>query len=174
MTLEVTTIAWDNESKYFNEFETFPLQVKAMTDMDAFDGAYDVQLRFAQYVDENTCLKIPHKNKDSLPQKCGGEYRSLTKLNREQASIAHPPARGIMDWIIPQANARLDVGAEAEESQVTLKSLDDIEGGMLINEALPYDTYKKLEDIGNEQLKLHVMFATNPATEKFIEHEQSQ
>lgn len=82
MTIRITTVAWDNQSALFNEFETFPLQVRAMTDTDKRNDVNEVQQQFLQNVTNETCLQIPHASTRTLPRSCGGKYKSLTKSNK--------------------------------------------------------------------------------------------
>lgn len=84
MTLELITVAYNNRSAVFNEFETFPLQYHAMTDIDwqsdetTDDAINIVQERFLALAREKTCLKIIHSSDPSqLPPHCGGNFRTL-------------------------------------------------------------------------------------------------
>lgn len=45
--IELMTVAYDNQSSIFNEYETFPIQVRAMTNPDSSSqGINAVQLAF--------------------------------------------------------------------------------------------------------------------------------
>lgn len=111
MTLEMITVAHDTQSELFNEFETFPLQVEAMTDMDARDDVNAVQNRFLRYVKERTCLQIPHTNRTELPARCGGQYKSITKdggIVYFQQSLFGKIASTFLESIVPTASARME------------------------------------------------------------------
>lgn len=150
MTLEMITIAHDNESALFNEFETFPLQVKAMTDMDARDNVNTVQARFLKYVKESTCLKIPHTNTTELPARCGGQYKSITKdggVVYYESSAIEKIAQSIVDAIIPIASARMEPMTKKELEEHGMTGEITIPQGMYINPGFRYSLVEKLDAI---------------------------
>lgn len=162
MTLEMITIAHDNESALFNEFETFPLQVKAMTDMDARDNVNTVQARFLKYVKESTCLKIPHTNTTELPARCGGQYKSITKdggVVYYESSAIEKIAQSIVDAIIPIASARMEPMTKKELEEHGMTGEITIPQGMYINPGFRYSLVEKLDAIWNPVLTSYVMQA---------------
>lgn len=102
MSLEIVTVAYDNKSSYMNEFETFPLQVKAMTNEDVKGDVNKVQERFLELVQSETCLRIAHANESTLSPKCDGQFKSLTAEGKTTASLN----KNFFDFLIPTANAQ--------------------------------------------------------------------
>lgn len=175
MTLEMITIAHDTQSALFNEFETFPLQVKAMTDMDARDDINTVQLRFLKYVKEQTCLKIPHTGYSDLPGFCGGDYKSLTKDKVAALVPTHNSSllSYIGELIIPTALARMEplTSEQLEEHGFTGTTLPQ---GMYINSDFRFDLREKLDKIGNPVLTSYVLQAVVPGWEKILQAKQKK
>lgn len=162
MTLQLITVAYDNQSELFNEFETFPLQVQAMTDMDARDDVNTVQKRFLQYVKERTCLYIPHANRTELPARCGWQYKSITKdggIVYTQPSLFGKMASAFLESIIPTASARMEPMSKKELEEHGMTGDLSIPQGMYINPGFRYDLVEKLDAIWNPVLTSFVMQA---------------
>lgn len=162
MTLEMITVAHDTQSELFNEFETFPLQVEAMTDMDARDDVNAVQNRFLRYVKERTCLQIPHTNRTELPARCGGQYKSITKdggIVYFQQSLFGKIASTFLESIVPTASARMEPMDKKELKEHGITWATSIPQGMYINPGFRYDLVEKLDAIWNPVLKSYVMQA---------------
>ena len=150
MTLEMITIAHDTESELFNEFETFPLQVKAMTDMDTRDDVNVVQARFLQYVKDRTCLKIPHTNTMELPARCGGQYKSITKdggVVYNESSVIEKIAKSLVESIVPSVSARMEPMSKKELEEHGMTGEIIIPQGMYINPGFRYSLVEKLDAI---------------------------
>jgi hypothetical protein len=59
--MELISIAYDNNSSYYNEYIIFPLQVEAMRDRDIQrNGLMEIRDKFLEKVNRNTCLELPH------------------------------------------------------------------------------------------------------------------
>lgn len=156
-TIHLITVAYNNGSNYFNEYETFPLQVKAMTDPDEYKTVDSVQKRFLDYVYNETCLQLPHPNRNSLPPQCQGEYRSLAKKEWN--------AHTFTAWLgnlVPNAYARLPEEARMKDLPVA--------SGMLMNSSTPYELKNKLEQIGDPELERYVLNALSPEYEDYIQN----
>ncbi len=168
MTISITTVAYDNKSDIFNEFETFPLQVRAMTDADVRDDVNVVQQQFLKNVTKETCLKIVHADKKSLPSKCGGDYRSLTTTPKKTSRVDEKnPITALLDWIIPDTHAKLNI--DPEEYEIRGMQPGEIPQGIYVDEGMKFEYIQKLDAIGDPLLKAHVMRVVNPNAEKAIE-----
>lgn len=176
MTLQLITVAYDNQSELFNEFETFPLQVQAMTDMDARDDVNTVQKRFLQYVKERTCLQIPHTNRAELPARCGGQYKSITKdgwiVYNNDSLLSWKIVQSIIDSIIPRASARMEPITKKELEEHGMTGDIIIPQGMYINPGFRYDLVEKLDKIWNPVLTSYVMQAVTKRAETAILQKQ--
>lgn len=176
MRLEMITVAHDTKSELFNEYETFPLQVQAMTDMDARDDVNMVQTRFLKYVKERTCLKIPHSSTMDLPSICNGTYKSLSKNNiiaRTTESYISKISKYIWDLIIPSVSAKMDplTAEEIREHGVTSTTIPQ---WMYINPEFRFDLREKLDVIGNPVLTSYVLQAVTEWWEIIINNKQLQ
>lgn len=172
MTLELVTVAYDNQSVFFNEFETFPLQYKAMTDLDnQLDhvGAINkVQERFLELVQSETCLGVPH-TPQTLPAKCGGAFKSLTKSS--SASLPQTNILGtLMDILIPSVSARMEFTAEEIEALGGAHTgVKEDAGGLYVTEVLSYENKKKLDAINNPTLTQYITRALSEDELKIIQ-----
>lgn len=178
MTLELLTVIYDNKNKYFNEFETFPLQVKAMTDEDRKEDVNAVQKRFLDYVNDNTCLMLVHPTTNTLPQKCEWEHKSLTS---EWKMAVH--SKNILDYLIPKTFAQEnefelvsdnnpgDIDLDAGFAEI--EDYSDLPRGMYINNALSFEKMKKLESLNNPLLTAHVLKALSDGIEQDMEKPES-
>lgn len=154
-TINLITVAYDNDSSYFNEYETFPLQVRAMTDPDEYKSVDSVQKRFLSLVYWNTCLELVHPT--SLPSMCEWKYKSLSferNTDRPQFSLSR--------FLIPEAHARLNNDEVLKDAPIA--------SGMMLNSGTPYDTVLKLESLGDENLKAYILNALSPAYEDYIQN----
>jgi hypothetical protein len=112
MNIDVLTVAYDNQSTFFNEYETFPHQVKEMTNADAFGNVNQLQLKFLNAIVDKTCLQLLHPDKATLPAICWGQYISLSAKN---PIVFLEKLKQIALFIrdlsmIPMASARLNEG----------------------------------------------------------------
>lgn len=176
MTLEMITIAHDTQSELFNEFETFPLQVKAMTDMDARADVNEVQLQFLKNVQEKTCLKIPHWNIDDLPSFCNGEYRSLTKnpIVQYRNNLILNSVLSFLENIIPSASARMETFSPEQLQEHWISSWATIPQGMYINSEFRFDLRQKLDLIKDKAFVNYFLRAVTEASEKELLHKKEK
>jgi hypothetical protein len=82
--MELISIAYNNNSSYFNEYVVFPLQVEAMRNRDTErNGLVGIRDRFLDFLDKRTCLELVHgNNKDNLPSGCNRNFSSnLLSIN---------------------------------------------------------------------------------------------
>ncbi len=174
MTLELITVAYDNKSDYFNEYETFPLQVKAMTDADNRNDVNQVQEKFLELVKKETCLRLPHSRKDDLPEKCNGEYQSLTK-NIITAKNSKNFFEKIIPTVLAESVANADSGEIFDESLYGDETLstEDLPQGMYFYEWLTYDHLSKINSLNNELLKAHILKALSYGIEKEMEEKST-
>ncbi|MCH2188330.1 hypothetical protein MK079_00685 [Candidatus Gracilibacteria bacterium] len=157
--IDLVTVAYNNESDYFNEFETFPLQVQAMKNTSAqSSGLFEVMDNFLQSVRSETCLELVHKSPSSLPSRCNGRFQSLSADN----------SSSFLDFFLPQAHAKLDTGGQ-DYSQEMQEAR-----GMVIYDGLPYELFEKLKSIPDENFKLWLQVALTPNYEATLEQKQAQ
>lgn len=172
-TMELITVAWDNGSPLFNEFETFPLQVRAMTDADNRTDVNAVQRKFLENVHEETCLQIPHGDINSLPTMCNKTFKSLTIQDPYLGSLQSAPTNNILskisDFFFPQTFAALDItDPEYLKIKESTKNWWIPEWGMYVNEGLSYQSLRKIDALGNSLLKNYILRATDPQFEESV------
>ncbi|PID83953.1 hypothetical protein CSB09_03495 [Candidatus Gracilibacteria bacterium] len=163
--MNIVTVAYDNGSEVFNEYQTFPLQVKAMTDLNDTAGnnynVADLQQKFLELVDQNTCLQIPHGTEDKLPAGCNGSFSA----NGPSASAYIPKSKNFFSWLIPSANAALS--ADEVDSNAKLPT-----SGSLVAGEIPFSLIKKLDQVPDKVFQAYVRTAVIPNIEQVLAAEK--
>lgn len=151
--IELTTVAYNNKSSYFNEFETFPLQVQAMTNPDnRSEWLANVMEEFYNKVTSTTCLGLV--NKGSLPSKCNWTEKSLSFIDK------------IYSFIFPSVDAKISPVENYEKLMKKAK-------GLIIYDGLPYNLYKKILEIPNQNLKNALIIAIIPNFDDIIVNKEN-
>ena len=161
--IQLITVAYNNESSYFNEFETFPLQVQAMKNTDAYSGGLgQVMINFLQSVKQNTCLELVHPepqfwwfSRSSLPQKCSGRYQSLS----------YAPKLPWFNFLIPSAHAKIELDEDVSEKMQEARWI-------VVYDGLSFELFEKLEQIPNENFRNWLQVALTPNYDRIIEVKQ--
>lgn len=164
MSIDVLTVAYDNKSSYFNEYETFPLQVQSMTNADRYSTVNDLQKDFLGKVYNETCLMSVHPDKASLPAKCHGNYQSLSLATE---GIVHSSIAYISDFLVPSAHARLE-----PEYVKTGSSLEPSE--IYIDSNFTFALTKKLDSIPDPKFRDFFRIAVNPEIEQMFKSRQEK
>ena len=195
MNIELITVAFNNESELFNEYETFPLQVRAMTDMDINPrNVATVQERFLKKVKEETCLRYTHAGTWDLPGICDGTYKSLSKKilptnnttstgttsswttntgTTSSGGLWAINIKNIFVWwfSIPTVHARLD---PQEIPTKPRAASGDTYQWIYYDDAMPYSYMEKLDIISDPHLKDYIRMAILPGFEKILEEKKTQ
>ncbi len=152
--IDLITIAYNNKSKYFNEFETFPKQVSAMTNTDAQkEWMVWVMVDFFNKVKNETCLELIHKPWD-YPSKCNNQAKSLSFFDK------------IVDFFsINKSFAAITPVKNYKEKMQKAR-------WMVIYDWLPMELYKKLQKIKDENFKNALTAAVVPNFEDMIKYKQ--
>lgn len=145
LNLEVVTVAYNNKSSYFNEYETFPYQVKVMTNPDAQKSLNDLQTDFLKEIVDNTCLAALHPTNTSLPEKCNGNPKSLS-FNTPRFTLA--------DLIIPTAYARLD--------SIETSFTGAMPRGIYFDAGLTFELSQKIDLIPHAEFRDYLRMALSP------------
>lgn len=146
--INLITVAYNNKSSYFNEFETFPLQVESMTNPDnQQEWMWWVMQTFFDKVESETCLWLVHKYYFSLPEKCRWDVKSLSFLNNF--------LNNIKEYLVPSSFARISAVEDYETKMEEAKWLTTFFW-------LPYELYKKLLSIPDENFKNSLLIALIP------------
>lgn len=156
--MEVISIAFDNESEILNEYETHPIQVKAMKDhKNHANGLKGIQDEFRNDLYNDTCFYAVHGSR--LPWRC----RHSSFLDNLQ------------DLLIPQSYARLNDEEELLEAEDTFTWSINIEEmwAMQAYESIPYPLYKKLESIPDEKFRSYMLLSILPNFDTVLEHRQA-
>ena len=155
--IKLTTVAYDNESSYFNEFETFPIQVDVMTNSsNQSNGMAWIRDEFLNQVERKTCLELIHPNRTKLPIICGSKYKSLT-LNNSNSLF------WFLKNLIPYANAKIKAVKNYKQKMEQAR-------WMVIYDGLPYELFLKLEKIPDENFRNWLKVAIVPNYEDTLEH----
>ncbi len=152
-TMKIITVAFDNESKLFNEYQTFPYQVQAMTDLDPQGqsnySVIELQKKFVELVLNKTCLQIPHGNNNPYPAGCNGAARAKKPDSKVSQS------KNLFDWFIPTTHAALppeDIDPDTEMPT----------SGAYVGESMPYTLLDKLLQIPDEEFQSYIRTALVP------------
>lgn len=166
--MNIITVAYDNGSKFFNEYQTFPLQVKAMTNIDSTaKNTYSVaelQTDFLDLVMKNTCLKIPHGEKSSLPNGCDDTFRAEPP-SPKSANLQNRN-RSLFSWIIPNTHAALDP-SETENDEELPTSWALTVGG------IPFALMQKLQAVPDKNFQAYLKTAVVPNIEEVFAYEKN-
>lgn len=147
--IKLITVAYNNNSNYFNEFITFPKQVSAMTNADSqSEWMPGVMIRFFNKVKNDTCLKLVHKK---LPNRC--KNTSMNWFSLED----------LYSYFIKSANASIEAVEWHEDIMEEAR-------WMIIYDWLPLDLYEKIMKINDENLKNSLIAAIVPNFEDTIKH----
>ncbi len=145
---EIVSIAYDNWSDYFNEYEVFPEQVSAMKDTDTTSNwLVEVREKFFEYLKNNTDLSLIEWDIDNSEM-----WYSKTK-----SIISY-----VINKIIPSVNAARDFNFDQEYIDSTK--------WMVVFEALPYDLYQKLLQIPSKTFIDYIKIALTPNFEEYIQY----
>lgn len=151
--IELITVAYNNKSSYFNEFETFPLQVEAMKNTSAQSGGLgETMIDFLEKVKNETCLQLPRNFWESLPSKCNGTYKSLSSL----------PTTNWLSFLLPSAHAKIESNEDYSQQMQEAR-------GMVIYDGLSYELFEKLQQVPDENFKNWVKIALTPNYERLLE-----
>ena len=167
-TIEILHIIFDNQSSYFNEYETYPLQVDAMTNADTYSTAWSIQQDFIGRVMNETCLSSVHSNTGSLPAMCSWTYQSLSWNTRTSRSLAYTPNKKqlpflsqIYSFLIPSTFARLS----NEDAELVKKGIDPSDTGIghaiMMDQNFDYYEFEKLNKIPSKIFRDYFLLATN-------------
>lgn len=169
--LNLIAIAYDNLSSYFNEYISYPLQIKAMTDTVAMASEehtmQNVIMIYQRYLHDNTCFKLVHKNKPDLPKFCWLDYNSSSDLI---SYVKHNSMLSfIYNFFLDNVYA-LDMPSDAKER--AKKVLDS--NSIATRNWIKLTTRLKLEKIKNESLKSKLIYVLSPASKVFIAKKQDK
>jgi len=140
--IKLLTVAYNNKSSYFNEFETFPKQVATMTNADAQnDGMSGVMKSFLNKVRSETCLELVHAS--GFPVDCGWWPKSLSLFSK------------VIAFFIPSAHAKIDPVENYEEKMQQAR-------GLVIYDGFPLELHDKIESIPNTNLRDALILAILP------------
>lgn len=169
--VDIVSVIYDNGSTYFNEYETYPLQVDAMTNADTFTTAWSLQQDFAARVMNQTCLSFVHPNTGSLSPVCLDDYRSLSSQTRWDRSFAFQKIpliasqesffRTIFSLLIPQASAALESDELKEVQSWEDISKNGIGNTIMMDSNFDYFEYQKINSLPSKTLKDYIFSATN-------------
>lgn len=170
--VEILNVIYDNGSSYFNEYETYPLQVDAMTNADASTTAWSLQQDFAARVINSTCLSFAHPTNASLPAFCTWNYQSLSSGVRTARwfalNTAIPDFSGSEDFftrifslVIPQVSAALEPDELKDVQSRVDTTTDGIGNTIMIDSNFDYFQYKKIKSLPSERLQEYIFAATN-------------
>jgi len=154
---EILAVAYDNKSKFFNEYVIFPLQVSAMKNTDLTSNwLAEVREKFLDYVTSKTCLSIVHKNTSDLPSWCKNKFSSeIVKINNNFIL-------SVISNLIPVADA-------AREFNFSSKEIESSKW-IVIYESLPYELHQKLIKIPNKNFVDYIKLALTPNFEDYIKN----
>ena len=155
--MEVISIAYDNDSDILNEYETHPIQVKAMKDhKNHADGLKWIQDEFRNDLYSNTCFHVVHGS--SLPDRCDDEETSFLDSLR--------------NILLPVGYARFDEELKEWQTYSGAISVENMKP-MQAYEGIPYPLYRKLESIPDEKFRSYMLLSILPNFDTVLEHRQA-
>ncbi len=147
--MELISIAYDNQSDYFNEYLVFPLQVKAMRDVDLRnDWLVEIRDKFLENLIDKTCLSFIHPELSDLPALCNWQYSSdllAVTTNKIKGSYTYNFLDTLLSSFFIKANA-------ARKFNFTQEELDKA-SWMVAYENVPYTLYMKMLKIEDKTFK---------------------
>ena len=149
--INLLTVAYNNRSSYFNEFETFPKQVASMTNADSQkNGMTWVMINFFNKVKDETCLKLVHTS-NSYPSKCWNKAQSLSFVEK------------IFNFFIPSTHASI-------QPVDNYKIIMNKSRGIVMYDWLPLELYEKIMKINDINLRNSLIAAILPNFEDIIDY----
>lgn len=172
-TIDIVNVIYDNQSTWFNEYETYPLQVDAMTNADAFSTAWSIQQDFISRVMNETCLESVHSVLASLPAFCANTYSSKSSVLRTNRAFARIFSDQsllslFMSFLVPEAHARLDE-AELKEVQSQVRTNFITGSTVMIDQNFDYFDYQKLNTIPSQSFRDYFLLATNRTYDQILQ-----
>jgi len=155
--MNVLAISYDNGSKYFNETIAHQLQIKAMLDVNSMDGdksMNNVMEKYRNYLMNNTCFKLIHKDKSDLPGFCGWNYSDNSNL------VSYN------EWWVKKIFAKLFLNnvyafnLREEDKKKADKKLDNLPEPTI--HWVSYSLMRKIYKLKNEELKNKILMALTP------------
>jgi len=174
--MEVVSLAYKNNSSYFSDYVAHNLQVQAMKDLtNQQKGLYWIRQIFLRYLDQWTCSKLLHTSTSTLPAFCNWIYSSNFNLSWINISdinalvytptIINSSIAWLFNMFLPQADAFRkfkNMDTLLEDSR-WIMALDNI----------PYDLYKKLQNIKDNSFKNYLTLAISPNLEDLIKNRRN-
>jgi hypothetical protein len=172
-TIDIVNVIYDNQSTWFNEYETYPLQVDAMTNADAFSTAWSIQQDYMSRVMNETCLESVHDVLATLPAFCANTYSSKSSVLRTNRSFARIFSDQsllslFVSFFIPEAHARLDE-AELKEVQSQVRISFITGSTVMIDQNFDYYDYQKLNTIPSQSFRDYFLLATNRTYDQILQ-----
>ncbi len=169
--IEIVNVIYDNNSSYFNEYETYPLQVETMTNADTLTTAWSLQQVFASKVMNETCLSFVHSSTGSLSPMCLGEYKSLSSQTRLDWSFAFQKIpllasqesffKTIFSLLIPQVSAALELDELKEVQSWEDTSNNGIGNTIMMDSNFDYFEYQKINSLPSKALRDYILAAAS-------------
>ncbi len=149
--INLVTVAYDNKSTYFNEYETFPMQVTAMTNPDSYKTVSTVQSDFYNRIYNQTCLELIHPTISTLPSVCSNQYKSLSLYQKEDKEYFS---------LVPSAFAQLSED-EIRKDIVPAKWI-------MFNPGWPYELDRKVQTIPSENMIKFIRMAVSSDYDAYL------
>lgn len=161
--MELVSVAYNNNSNYFNEYIVFPLQVQAMKNTDLVNNwLVEIRNKFLDYLDTRTCLRLIHWSSWNLPSWCNWSFSS--KL------LSYEKNPKLLDKVYAFFFSNAYAAREFNFSESEI----DKASWMIVYENMPYDLYKKLLSIENTAFKDFIKMALAPNFERYILERKKQ
>lgn len=165
----VLTIEYNNNSSYLNQFLTFPLQVKAMTNPDNIeDWVFWVVTQFRNYVANNTCLEAVTPKWWKLNRSCGGDYSSQYVYNFKVKTVNYLYELASNLFSISSANAA--IWSFTEENKKKIEDRMENWRWLILFDWLPLETYNKIKQIKNVALRDSLISSVALWVDKIIDY----
>lgn len=170
LAMQLISISYDNKSTYINDYVAMPLQVRAMKDLwtNPIWWLSGIRNKYLEYLDEKTCLSLIHKNIWDLPSFCNWTYSSqvnlewLYSLNKWNSINTFSELYSqILDiFSLNKVNASRELSTPNEMIEKSK--------WMVVFENFPYDLYKKITDLKDEDFKSYLLTSINDKFEDLV------
>lgn len=168
---KVLTVAYNNHSVNLNEFETFPYQVKAMTNPDNVDSwIFWVVQEFRNSVKDNTCLKLVRPNGSLYPGVCWWKAKSLSYMIKQEKTY-NTQLSFLEKLILPQAYAKI-WNVLSDDEQKILNQQTEKGRGIILFDGLPIEVLNKIKMIQDKWLSKSLISSVALWVDKIIKYKK--
>lgn len=168
--LNLIAIAYDNNSPFFNEYISYPLQIKAMNDVTLMASENHTMTnvigKYQDYLLKNTCFKLVHESESDLPSFCWWKFKSKSDL------VSYVPKESLLTYLkkifINNVYA-LDMPEDAKE-----KARKVLNSEVVTRNWIKITTREKINSLKDEKLKSWLIYVLSPGSRALINKKEEK